>query len=174
MELFKYKLRPANSAATVNFEQIEDTYSLFTKACAIFNQRAALRHTGKKILIEQINEKSIILTLQTSAPIASPGRALYGFSRNLLNIDESDALRGCIYNNCLFTITAIENIPRPSVDPESISDSELLKSIIDLLFANQFISNPNRTATILELKKLMVPYLEAIAASKLAERDQEG
>lgn len=166
MEYYRFQLAPANRQSTINYEEIEQRSALFSTAAANCTFGVSFKRDGKKIEIEEIGEKSIILTLSSMIPLKKPSRSLYAFSRELLRLDQDGLLQASIYNHSLFSIQALENL-KQNTSEITISDTQLMKATIDLLFSNSlaYTQNPaKREETIAELKKLLLPYIMNDAA----------
>lgn len=169
MEYYRFRLSPADRKAAINFEEIERNTNLFSVAADNCNQGLSFRQSGKEIEIEEIAPRSITLTLASAAPLANPVRSLSAFSRELLRLDrEAGALRGCIYNHTLFSSQALKGLPQNRLSEITISDSELMKAMIDLLFSNAPAYKKDmkkRNAAIAEIKNILLPYIIAAAES---------
>lgn len=161
MELYRFRLTPADRKSYLNFKNIDNNYSLFTTAATNCSQGVSFKRDGKKIVIEEITEDYIIITLYSSMPLASPTRTLSAFSRELLRLDkETKLLENSVYNHTLFNSQLLEITPYEQMTIKDISDTVLLKAIIDLLYSptEEIDSELVRTSKD-KLKEVMLPFI---------------
>ena len=163
MELYRFKLTPADRKSSLNFKSIDNNYNLFTTAAANCSQGVSFKRDGKKIVIDEINEKYIIITLQSSAPLSSPTRTLSAFSRELLRLDkETKLLENSVYNHTLFNTQQLEITPYEQMTINDISDTVLLKAIIDLLYSpTEGIDSEHVSKAKIKLKEIMLPFINS-------------
>lgn len=161
MELYRFKLTPADRKASLNFLEINNKYNLFTTAAANCSQGVTFRHDGKKITVDEIAENYLIITLSSVMPLASPTRTLSAFSRELLRLDKETALLGSsIYNHTLFNNEPLKITPSEEMSIGDISDTMLLKSIIDLLYSPpEGIDQELVRGSKDKLKEAMLPFI---------------
>lgn len=160
MEIYKFELTPADRKSIIDFEAIEHEYHLFSNAANNCNLGVSFKRDGKQIKIENITPKCICLTLISTSPLSAPRRTLSAFSRELIRLDKkTDLLSDSIYNHTLFNIKNVDvsEISKKSVS--DISDVELLKSIVDLLYTPWIEDEKERNTVIYEIKKLLLPYM---------------
>lgn len=164
MEFYRYRLSAADRKANINFKKLENTYRIFTTAARNCNSGLSFKRDGKQIVIDKITESAIELTLSSAVPLPSPNRTLSAYSRELIRMDKTTPLLSdMIYNHTLFSIQRLENIPVKKTSIEEISDSELLKSIIDMMFCSSAkIDADTRTRIIKEVKQIMLPFINNI------------
>lgn len=164
MEYYRFQLLPANRKAGIDFEEIENNTNLFSVAAENCNQGLCFKRTKKEIEIEDISPESITLVLASASPLENAIRSLSGFSRELLRLDkENGTLRDCVYNHTLFRSQALEMLPQNRLSEVTISDSELIKAVIDLLFSNSPVYRKDltkRETTIAGIKELLLPYIQ--------------
>ena len=159
MTTYMFKSFPANRSCNINLAEIEKQYHLFTTAVDKCNAGITFRKDGKKFSVYAINESSVTLVLTSETELSSPARTMSAFSRELLRLNTElkkeknteKIIDDMVYNHSLFRTEMIENI----------SSTELIKSIVDLLFSSDTgYSTNQKKETIDELKKIMLPYIK--------------
>ena len=163
MELYGFRLLPANRKSAINYEQIEEMTSIFTTAANNCTQGVSFKRDGKKISINSIVGNAIELTLYSTTPLPSPTRTLSAFSRELLRLDkELDVLSESRYNHTLFNTEQIDLSTNSEITAEEISDTTLLKSIIDLLYSpTESLEREQVLKAKKQLKEIMLPFIKA-------------
>lgn len=155
MELYRFKLTPARRKAKLNFSCIENDFSLFSLAANNCNQGVSFKRDGKKIIIDEITDTYLIITLQSSAPLHAPTRTLSALSRELLRLDKSsNVLSESVYNHTLFSTEPLPNIVYNNKKIEDIPDSEYLKTFFDLI-GNDIIK-ANYSKELNEIKTILL------------------
>lgn len=162
MEFYRFSLSPADRKSTINFKEMEDNHHLLTTAANNCNIGVSFKRDGKKLIIEEITDSTILLTLSAITALHSPARTLSAYSRELIRIDKATCLlSSSIYNHTLFNTQLLDNIPSKKISVDQISDSELLKAIIDLLFsASEKYDLASKSNAINQLKEIMLPYMK--------------
>lgn len=162
MEIYRFKLSPADRKSTINFKEIENNTSLFTTAAYNCTQGVSFKRDGKKIVINNIEETFILLTLYSASPLPSPSRTLSAFSRELLRLDKAiNQLADSVYNHTLFSTEQIDIVPDVEITVNDISDTTLVKSIIDLLYSpSEDIKQEQLLSTKKRLKEIMLPFIK--------------
>lgn len=161
MESYIFKLTAANRKSNTNFETIELEHKLFSKAAKNCSTGITFKRTGKSISINSITTDCITLTLSATSSLSSPTRTLSAFSRELIQLDkDSNLLDDIIYNHSLFRTELLDTIQNCTLSAANISNPELLKAIIDLLFSpsNQYNTVQKKKA-ISSLKEIMLPFI---------------
>lgn len=164
MELYRFSLTPSNRKALLNFLEIENQHHLFTTAAHNCTYGVSFKRDGKQIVIDNITEQTIDLTLFSVAPLTAPNRTLSAFSRELLRLDKhKDLLSSAIYNHTLFKTEILPNYLNENIITlEQVSDSEMLKSLVDLIFStNLQIPPEQRTDAINAIKQIMLPFINS-------------
>lgn len=150
MELYRFKLTPADRKSEINFTSIENQYQLFTTAASNCSQGVSFKRDGKRITIDEIEQQQITITLYSSSPLTSPTRTLSAFSRELLRLDkEYNVLSESVYNHTLFSTEQIKVAIESHNSINDISDSVYLKSFIDLIYSNDYEEELNQIKSIL-------------------------
>ena len=162
MELYRFKISPANKNSVMNFKEIEKNYYYFSVATKNCNIGLSFTRTGKQINIDKIEDDCIYLTLSSTAPLDAPTRTLSSFSRQLVSLDkEKNVLAPIIYNHCLFRTELIEVTKGTNIKSEDITSPELLKAIIDLLYTPTDNYNiVQKKKAISQIKEIMLPFIE--------------
>ena len=161
MYTYKFILTPANRKKNVEFKYLEDNYRVFTIAANYWNSGVTFRRSKKKIIIEQITENQIDLTLSSATELSSPTRTLSAYSRELIRLDkESSLLDSLIYNHTLFRTELIETVKTPQKSIDTISSAELLKAIVDLLYSStKNYNTKEKNEAIAKLKEIVLPFI---------------
>ena len=172
MEHYRFRLMPANRRSSIDFKRLEEETRLFSTAAEHCNVGVGFQRDHKKIIIEEIEPQAITLTFSSLNPLRSASQALSAFSRELLKMDkETKLLQDCIYRHTLFVNQPLKN-SISNISFSSISDTDLAKAIIDLLFSGSLYVQDvdKRRETIDELKRLLLPYMiDDAVISKSAE-----
>lgn len=166
MEKYFCELTVANIKAMsmTNFRSIEDQYHIFSEAAKNCNTGVNFRRKKKNIEIHAITQDHIQLILTSAVPLSAPYRTLSAFSRELLRLDHEKSL-GCfenaIYNHTLFNTEIKVMAPSESstIEISDISNSQLLKIMVDLLYTPLIESEQTRTQVINSIKEIVLPFL---------------
>lgn len=163
MYSYRFKLTPADRKAVINFMDLEEKHHFFIQAAENCNLGVTFKRAEKKITIEQIGINHIYLTLSSVTELSSPTRTLSAYSREIFRLDkDSSLLDSLVYNHTLFRTELIETIKAPERTIDSISSTELLKAIIDVLFSpSNSYNTKQKNETILKLKEIMLPFLSS-------------
>jgi hypothetical protein len=135
--------------------------SIFDDACQNINSGLTFIRDGKNIEISEILKDKIIVKLQSTDSLQNPTRSLSALTRYLTS-NHSDIFREYVYNQTLFTMNLVNTKNISPNNSEDISDTEMLKTLIDLLYAFTAKSVPetqNRKKTINQIKELLRPYM---------------
>ena len=168
MTTYMFKSFPANRSCNINLAEIEKQYHIFTTAVDKCNAGITFRKDGKKFSVYAINESSVTLVLTSETELSSPARTMSAFSRELLRLNTElkkeknteKIIDDMVYNHSLFRTEMIDKNAAPVQTIENISSTELIKSIVDLLFSSYTgYSTNQKKETIDELKKIMLPYI---------------
>lgn len=161
MELYRFRLTPADRKTNLNFLEIEHSHGLFTTAAKNCSQGFSFKRDGKKITVDEITGEYIVITLYSAKPLSSPSRTLAAFSRELLRLDKrTRLLESSIYNHTLFYSERLEISPGELITADDISDTALLKAIIDLLYSpTEDIDDDAVQDAKNALKEIMLPFM---------------
>lgn len=154
MELYRFKLTPADRKSTINFQEIENKYSLFSTASDNCSQGVSFKRDGKKIIINEITSQYMIITLYSVAPLTAPTRTLSAFSRELLRLDKTkNILSDSVYNHTLFSTEQLKPVLTSKKNIEDISDSDYLKAFIDLIYSSDHVEELKK------IKEILLQYI---------------
>ena len=161
MEFYRFKLTAANRKADIDFNILESSHHIFTKAAENCNSGVTFKRDGKKIIVGQITSNYILLTLSSVSTLPSPTRTLSAYSRELFRLEKDNSLLDpLVYNHSLFNTELLETQKSAEKSIENITSPELLKAIIDLLYSpsNDYNTKQKREA-ISKLKEIMLPFM---------------
>ena len=154
MELYRFKLTPADRKSSINLQEIENKYNLFSTAADNCSQGVSFKRDGKKIIINEITSQYMIITLYSAAPLTSPTRTLSAFSRELLRLDKTkNVLSDSVYNHTLFATEQLKPMMTPKNSIEDIADSTYLKAFIDLVYSGEHVEKLNA------IKEILLQYI---------------
>ncbi len=160
MEIYKFELTPADRKSTIDFESIEQDYRLFSDAANNCNMGVSFRRDGKQIKIDHIAPACICLTLTSTSPLSAPKRTLSAFSRELLRLDKQRGLLSdSVYNHTLFNTSFMDVSETGKISVNDISNAELLKNMVNLLYTPWIENEKERITVIDEIKKILLPYI---------------
>lgn len=155
MYSYEFLLKPANKLSEINYIHLSELIIDSIKMC---NQGVTYIRDSKKIELIEIQPNQIHLILHCKTPLVNASRSLSALSRELLK-KNPNAFTDSIYNKTLFSVQLINE--DHSFSDESISDPELIKAIVDLLYtytATTPTDVEKRNSTINEIKALVAPY----------------
>lgn len=158
MYIYTIELTPSKKNISINFN---DYKTIFEEARDNINRGLTFIRDGKKIEFEEILSEKLIVNLKSTGSLKNPTRSLSALTRYLTS-NYSNIF--CVYmqNQTLFTMNLINTQMDLPLNSEDISDEEMLKTLIDLLYAFTAKSVPeiqNRKKTIKQIKELIRPYI---------------
>lgn len=159
MYLYRFQLSFAKRKTTLNFSGNQD---VMLEAINAINNGIAFKRDGKNFHIEQMTDNRLILKLESKKSLINPSRSISALTRYLTTY-HLDVFGGAIYNKTLFSIELLSQEHCVSTVPEDMSNEDLLKGMIDLLYGCTSASNSetlSRNKTIQEIKRLVAPYLK--------------
>lgn len=139
---------------------------LFYAAVENANNGISFHRQGKSMKIESIMDGKVIITLSSKAPLphsAKPLRTITIFILNYLRANNPERINEYLYNNQLFLFKFLdESSDITNIEPEDISDPQLLTAIINLLFtpATTQKEKERRESAITQIKELIKPYVK--------------
>lgn len=152
--MYVYNLSVAMANKKFSFEQCPEMIDIIKEAITISNSSfSATRYKRSIEFKELIDEKHVLLIIKSRDEI-NPTRSLSSLSRAVFNVEKerkTSFLSSCTANGCLFNAVVIDAPSRP-ISIEELSDSILLKSIIDLVYS----SNESQKQ---KLKEFMLPLI---------------
>ena len=164
MEKYFFELTPADRKCTLDFTSAEIS-EMFRTAITNCNEGVTFSRSKKRIEILSISPKEIQLVLENNdfTPLPSPTRSLSAFSRELVRLDglnKQSLLSTLQYNHTLFHTKLKEVIKPETKTSEQISDVELSKFVIDILFSSDSTYNTSKkNKAILDMKKIMLEFI---------------
>ena len=158
MYIYTIELTPSKKNISINFN---DYKTIFEEARDNINRGLTFIRDGKKIEFEEILSEKLIVNLKSTGSLKNPTRSLSALTRYLTS-NYSNIFCVYMYNQTLFTMNLINTQMDLPLNSEDISDEEMLKALIDLLYAFTAKSVPeiqNRKKTIKQIKELIRPYI---------------
>lgn len=158
MYTYFFKLTPSRNKSSINFLELKDNLQ---EAQQNVNSGTAFQRDGKRIAIDfaSLEPRVIYLTLTCRTPLLHAARSLSALTRYLVSHCELDEY---IYNKTLFYIELLSQDSSFGKDASEISDTDMLKGIIDLLYTHTTSTKKEadaRLETINQIKTLIAPYL---------------
>lgn len=159
MYYYNFKLTPSQPNSNVDFTKYKK--EILTAVNSV-NNGIAFSRDGKNIQLDKdnITEKEILLTLTCKTPLEHAARSLSALTRNLTG-NYPDIFSQFVFNKTLFRMDLISQ--DSSFGDMELSDTDLLKGIIDLLFTHTTTTKAEadlRMKTIHEIKNLVKPYVK--------------
>lgn len=159
MYIYTLELTPAKKYESINYTCFTE---IFNEACRYINKGLSYTRDGKELQIKEINTDNLIVALHSTHSLQNPTRSLSALTR-FLTTNYSNIFKEYIYNKTLFSMKLLDTSCIYSDETSYISDEEMLKGIIDLLYAYTAKSasdTQNRKKTIDQIKALIEPYLK--------------
>lgn len=159
MYIYTFKLSFAKKRTTL---KINDCKNIFLNAIKDINRGITFKRDGKHLEAGQFEDNEFILKLISKNSLANPSRSISALTRYLttyhLNIFEKS-----IYNKTLFNIELLSQENLVTSIPQNMSNEDLIKGMIDLLYGYTSTSNSetlSRDKTIQQIKQLVAPYIK--------------
>lgn len=159
MYIYTFRLSFAKKRTTLKINECKD---IILNAIKDINEGIAFKRDGKNFQIGQFGDNEFILKLTSKNSLINPSRSISALTRYLttyhLNIFENS-----IYNKTLFTLELLSQENFVSSMPQEMSNEDLIKGMIDLLYGYTSTSNSetlSRNKTIQEIKQLVAPYIK--------------
>ena len=135
--MFIYNLNVAMANKQFSFEENPEMIDLIKQAIVISNSSVSAARNKRTIEFQRlIDKKHFLLTMKSRVDI-NPTRSLSSLTRALLALEKEDGtsvLNACTANGCVFDAKVVD-ILKQSVSENALSDSLLLKSVIDLIYS---------------------------------------
>lgn len=160
MFCYSFELVPSNPHTTIDYCSPPIRQALLDAAAAV-NKGYTYQLDGKSVTITNINPQKIHLTLQCKTALRHSARSLSAITRYLTSHYEQ-IFQNEIYNKTLFHMHLIGQTSSWDYNTDDISDTDLLKGVVDLLFTSTTTTKreaQQRVATIQKMKELVKPYL---------------
>lgn len=159
MYVYTLELTPAKKYGAIDYTSFTE---IFNEACRYINKGLSYTRDGKELHMREINTDNLIVILKSTNSLQNPTRSLSALTR-FLTTNYSNIFKEYVYNKTLFSMKLIDTSCIYSNESSHISDEEMLKAIIDLLYAftaKSVSDTQNRKKTIDQIKKLIKPYLK--------------
>ena len=157
MYIYTFKLSFAKKRTTLKFNEYKD---IILNAIKDINEGIAFKRDGKNFQTEQFGDNEFILKLTSKNSLTNPSRSISALTRYLTTY-HFDIFGNSIYNKTLFSLELLSQENLVSSMPQEMSNEDLIKGMIDLLYGYTSTSNSetlSRNKTIQEIKQLMAPY----------------
>ena len=158
MYIYTLELTPSKKFDNIDYTQYKD---IFSEACLYINKGLFFTRDKKELSILELNRESLIVKLSSKNSLQNPARSISALTR-FLTTNYTDIFKGYVYNKTLFSMRLISSDNISTDDTYEISDEELLKVLIDLLYAytaKSVSDTQRRKKTIDQIKTLIKPYL---------------
>lgn len=159
MYFYGFKLTPSQPNSDIDYTKYQHE---LLKAVESVNNGIAFKRDGKRIELDKndIKENEILLTLTCKTPLEHAARSLSALTRNLTG-NYPNIFSQYVFNKTLFRMELISQ--DSSFSDLEMSDTDLLKGIIDLLFTHTTTTKAEadlRVQTIKSIKELVKPYIK--------------
>ncbi len=158
MYKYVFKLKFAKKKTELNFDVCGD---IIEEAVDNINRGAAFKRDGKRFSIDEMEKDVLTLTLFSENLLVNPSRSVSALTRYCTTY-YTDKFEKAVYNKTIFSIEMTFKEKINLNTPNDISNEELLKGMIDLLYGYTPASSSDKKArneTIQEMKSLIAPYL---------------
>lgn len=158
MYYYRFQLTPSQPNSEIDYTNYQ---SEILSAINSVNNGIAFKRDGKFIEMSNndINSKEIKLVLKCKTPLVHAARSISALTR-YLTTNYSDIFSKYVFNKTLFHMNLISQ--DSSYDDLVISDTDLMKGIVDLLFTYTTTTKTEadmRKQTISSIKELIKPYI---------------
>lgn len=155
MYYYTFTLTPSRNKSDIVFS---DYKKLFLEAVENINNGLAFKRDGKSLDIDTstISDKSLVVILKSVSQLTNPARSLSSLTRYLTTY-YPDVFKPYIYNKTLFNINLNSQSCSTSLKNDEMTNEELLKAIIDLLYTQK--NSKEKMKAINELKNIVKPFM---------------
>lgn len=159
MYYYRFQLTPSQPNSEIDYTNYQ---SEILSAINSVNNGIAFKRDGKFIEMSNndINSKEIKLVLKCKTPLVHAARSISALTR-YLTTNYSDIFSKHVFNKTLFHMNLISQDSSYD-DLGMISDTDLIKGIVDLLFTYTTTTKTEadmRKQTISSIKELIKPYI---------------
>lgn len=159
MYYYQFRLTPSQPKSEIDYTNYKDE---IIDSVNSVNAGIAFKRDGKEIVLSSndIEQQAIILSLNCKTPLEHAARSLSALTR-YLTTNYNDIFSQYVFNKTLFHMDLISQ--SSSFDELEISDTDLLKGVIDLLFTHTTTTKKEailREETITQIKELVRPYIK--------------
>jgi hypothetical protein len=154
---YTLELTPAKKYKDMNYENYAN---IFYESCKYINKGLSFTRDGKELSITEVSTDKLVVLLKSKNSLQNPARSISALTR-FLTSNYSDIFKNYIYNKTLFSMKLIDSKTANATSAKEMTNEEMLKTIIDLLYAHTAISvsdTQNRIKTIERIKELVEPY----------------
>lgn len=154
---YTIELVPAKKFCDMNYESHAH---IFDEACIYINKGLSFTRDGKELSMETITPDKIVVKLKSKSSLTNPVRSISALTRYLTS-NYREVFKNYVYNKTLFSMTLTNTQIINSNSPDDISNEELLKTMIDLLYgytSKSASDTQKRKKAIDEIKKIILPY----------------
>lgn len=158
MYIYTIELTPSKANCPIDYLYYK---TILDEACVNINKGLTFIRDGKTIEIIEIFTEKIIVKLKSTEALQNPTRSISALTR-YLTTNHADTFKVYIQNHTLFTMKLVNTQNEVPTTTDDISDVEMLKTLIDILYAFTAKSVPetqNRKKTINQIKELLRPYI---------------
>lgn len=128
---YSFRLSPARQKSGIIFT---DHKALIDEAIEAINGGTTFKQDRKCLVLNNLDDKEMLIDLMSQAPLANPARSLSALTRYLI-ANHPEIFEPYIYNKTLFNIHIIsQNTTLTPRDDFSLSNEEIIKEIVDLLY----------------------------------------
>ena len=151
MFCYSFILTPSRSKSDIVFT---DFTNFFLEAVAHINAGLAFKRDGKELELDAsaIKEKALRISLRSPIQLNNPSRSLSSLTRYLTS-NYPNEFKPYIYNKTLFNIKPDTQSSITGKTDNEMTNEELLKSIIDLLYTQT--NSKEKTQAVKELKEIV-------------------
>lgn len=145
-------------------KKISDFSHYLYEACANINTALTFQRDKKKLEVNSIDDLYAYVSLSSENALTNPVRSLSALTR-YLTTNYGEVFAPIIFNKILFQMKLIKQEVSASHSVDEISDEELIKSIIDLLYGYTATTNSEtlaRNKAIKDLKQIMHPFIKRL------------
>lgn len=157
---YYFELTPSKPNSTIDFTSNNICKTLIASTENV-NNGLAFKRDGKSIMITNIEQKKICITLSCKTALIHAARSLSAITR-YLTTHYPDTYQNEIYNKTLFSMKLLSQESSFGSEMSDISDADLLKGMVDLLYTYTTSTKKEadlRKETIENMKRLIRPFL---------------
>ena len=163
MYTYFFHLSPSKSNSNIVYTD-EKVKNMLNEAITAINNGLAFSRDGKTISINNIDVNKIELTLSCKTALTHSARSLSALTRYLTTY-YSEYFEPYVYNKTLFNMKLISQESHFGLETNEISDTDLLKGVIDILYTYTTTTKKEadlRIDTINQMKDLIKPFLSKL------------
>lgn len=161
MYTYHFAIKASNQKSSLLFTNHR---TIIENAIDNVNHGITYLRESKTLALNDITPTELRVTLSCSRPLKNASRSLSALSRELLR-NHGEIFEDAVYNKTLFSIKLLSQQTPTDIDNASISNTELLKAIVDLLFTHTTTTKKEQKELeqiIDQIKELVKPYMKDI------------